>query len=319
MSQRLSTLAARLGPLAATLAVFALIFSRIPFARLVEALAQARLGAFLALMISFSLFFFLVDTLVLLKMIRWFHGPLAYRDLLPVRASTYIVSIVNTQLAQGALALYLNRRFMTPLAEIGGTVLTLILLEVTQLVLFATLGMLAFPSEVPLGLAAGPIAILLLWVGIALLRRSAAPRIVANPFLRTLRTATPRQLGTVLALKGATFVVALVMHSFALPLFGIDIPIVRLLAFLPIVFMVAALPITVAHLGTSQAAWIYFFNDFAAEPQLLAYSLAAHLTFMLANGTLGLVFLPRAYADLFVRRTREDIGAARPSQSATSV
>src|SRR5205823_11021844 len=96
------------------------------------------------------------------------------------------------------------------------------------------------------------------------------------------------------------------VHSLALPLFGIHVPILRLLAFLPIVFMVAALPLTVAHLGTSQAAWIYFFNDYAAEADLLAYSLAAHLTFMLANGTLGLIFLPKAYADLFVHGRRDD-------------
>src|SRR5262249_29126432 len=82
--------------------------------------------------------------------------------------------------------------------------------------------------------------------------------------------------------------------------------------FLPTIFMVAALPVTVAHLGTSQAAWIFFFNDYVPEADLLAYSLAAHLTFMLANGTLGAVFLPKAYVDLFVRPRRDDIGRSRP-------
>ncbi|RMF91505.1 MAG: hypothetical protein D6736_05095, partial [Nitrospinota bacterium] len=67
----------------------------------------------------------------------------------------------------------------------------------------------------------------------------------------------------------------------------------------PIVYLVAALPITVAHLGTAQAAWIFFFAPYAEESTLLAYSIAAHLTFMLANGTLGLFFLPTAYRDLF--------------------
>jgi hypothetical protein len=72
--------------------------------------------------------------------------------------------------------------------------------------------------------------------------------------------------------------------------------------------------VTVAHLGTSQAAWIFFFNDYAREADLLAYSLASHLTFMLANGTLGLVFLPKAYADLFVRRRRDDITRSASSE-----
>jgi hypothetical protein len=310
----------RLWPLVLTVAIFVVIFSRIPFGRLVDGLSHARLLPFLALMGTFSVVFFSIDTLVLTTMVRWFHGPLAYRDLLPVRAATYIVSIVNTQLAQGALALYIHRRFMTPLAEIAGTVAVLILLEVTQLVLFATAGMLMFPSEVPPGLLYGPAALAAVWAGLLLaLRGPWSSRFAETALLRTFRSATPGQLLFVLALKSSTFLLALLVHSLALPLFGIHVPTLRLLAFLPIVFMVAALPLTVAHLGTSQAAWIFFFNDYAPEADLLAYSLAAHLTFMLANGTLGLLFLPKAYADLFVHGRRDDIGRARPAHKATSV
>jgi hypothetical protein len=310
----------RLWPLVLTVAIFAVIFSRIPFGRLVDGLSHARLLPFLALMGTFSVVFFSIDTLVLTTMVRWFHGPLSYRDLLPVRAATYIVSIVNTQLAQGALALYIHRRFMTPLAEIAGTVAVLILLEVTQLVLFATAGMLVFPSEVPPGLLYGPAALAAVWAGLLVaLRGPWSSRFAETAVLRTFRSAPPGQLLFVLALKSSTFLLALLVHSLALPLFGIHIPTLRLLAFLPIVFMVAALPLTVAHLGTSQAAWIYFFNDYAPEADLLAYSLAAHLTFMLANGTLGLIFLPKAYADLFVHGRRDDIGRARPAHKATSV
>lgn len=298
----------KLWPLVATVAVFVVIFLRIPFRRLVEAMAQAHLAPFLALMAAFSIAYFAIDTLVLLKMIRWFHGPLRYRDLLPVRASTYVVSIVNTQLAQGALALYLHRRFLTPLAEITGTVVTLILLEVTQLVIFATAGMLAFPRDVPAGLFAGPAVLALLWCALIAISRGPWGKGNGTPLLRTFRSASAKQLLVILALKGSTFVIALTVHRLALPLFGIHIPTLRLLAFLPIVFMVAALPLTVAHLGTSQAAWIFFFSDYAPAEDLLAYSLAAHLTFMLANGTLGLFFLPKAYADLFVHRRRDDIG-----------
>jgi hypothetical protein len=47
--------------------------------------------------------------------------------------------------------------------------------------------------------------------------------------------------------------------------------------------------ITVAHLGTSQAAWI-FSSAPTRSGDLLAYSLVSHLTFMLANGTFGVLF-----------------------------
>jgi hypothetical protein len=305
--------------LATTVAIFAAIFSRIPFARLGEALSRADLLPFLALMAAFSLVFFAIDTLVLTLAVRWFHGPLPYRDLLPVRASTYLVSLVNTQLAQGALALYLHRRFRTPLGVITGTVLMLILLEVTQLIVFATAGMLAAPGSAPAGLLAVPAALALVWAALVVLVRRPSRGVVADSAIaRTFRVASARQLFALLGLKSVTFLLALVVHGFALSLFGIRIPWSRLLASLPIVFMVAALPVTVAHLGTSQAAWIFFFSDFAPEAALLAYSLAAHLTFMLANGVLGLLFLPKAYVDLVIRPDRED-DEPRPSHTARSV
>jgi hypothetical protein len=300
---------AQIVPLAVTVVIFVVIFARIPFAKFTDAIARADLLPFLGLMASFSVAFFLVDTFVLTKMLNWFHGPIAYRELLPVRATTYLVSIVNTQLAQGALGLYVHRRFLTPLGQIFGTVGVLILLEVTQLVLFATAGMLAFPSVVPLGLLWSPIGVAVAWIVLLLIAHGklGGAKIRDHVLFQTLRRARATQLATVLALKASVFVLSLFVHSVALGLFGIHIPLLRLLAFLPIVFMTAALPVTVAHLGTSQAAWIYFFSDYAAEADLLAYSLASHLTFMLANGSLGLLFLPKAYADLFVHRRQDDI------------
>ncbi len=292
-------------PIVLTVAIFAVIFLRIPFGRFVAALAGARLVPFVATIGAFSLFYFAIDTLVLTKLVRWFHGPILYRQLLPARATTYLVSIVNTQLAQGALALYLHRRFATPLGEISGTIAVLILLEITQLVLFATAGMALLPSRVPPELVVVPFALAAVWVLLwALLRGrlvSAAwlDRVRASPAAQTFLRVTPGQLATVLALKAPILLASVVVHHTVLGFFGIRVPFVELLAFLPIVFMVAALPLTVAHLGTSQAAWIYFFGARAAEADLLAYSLASHLTFMLANGALGLLFLPRAYADLF--------------------
>ena len=158
VSQR-RTAWARLVPVALTVVIFLIIFWRIPFGAFWQALSKAQLLPFLALMGSFSLCFFLLDTFVLSRLIRWFHGPLPYRDLLPVRAVTYLVSIINTQLAQGALALYIHRRFRTPLAQITSTVALMILLETTNLILFATVGFMAFPGGAPLSLLALPLGL----------------------------------------------------------------------------------------------------------------------------------------------------------------
>jgi Lysylphosphatidylglycerol synthase TM region len=292
-------------PVALTVVIFLIIFWRIPFGAFWQALSKAQLLPFLALMGSFSLCFFLLDTFVLSKLIHWFHGPLPYRQLLPVRAVTYLVSIINTQLAQGALALYMHRRFRTPLAQITSTVALMILLETTNLLLFATVGVLAFPGGAPLTLLILPLALATVWLLLISLARGKlgvlGARLSRSVLLSTFRRARLRHGAIILGLKGTVFFLALLVHSQALAFFDIHIPLGRLVAFLPVVFLMGALPITVAHLGTSQAAWIFFFSDYAPEADLLAYSLVSHLTFMLANGTFGVLFLPKAYSDLFLR------------------
>ena len=222
-----------------------------------------------------------------------------------MRAVTYLVSIINTQLAQGALALYIHRRFRTPLAQITSTVALMILLETTNLILFATVGFIAFPGGAPLSLLALPLTLVAVWLLLISLARGKlgvlGQRLSGSELLSTFRRARLRHCAIILGLKGAVFLLALLVHSQALAFFGIEIPLVRLVAFLPVVFLMGALPITVAHLGTSQAAWIFFFSTYAPAADLLAYSLVSHLTFMLANGTFGVLFLPKAYSDLFLR------------------
>ncbi len=298
--------AGQLIPIGLTVVIFLIIFWRIPFNEFVLAISKARLAHFLVLMGCFSVCFFLMDTFVLSRMIRWFHGPLDFRTLLPVRAVTYVVSIINTQLAQVALALYFHRRFQTPLAEITSTVAMLILLEVTNLISFATVGVIAFPGGAPLVLIILPLGLGCFWIFITQVARGGlgviGEKIGSHTLLKTFRAVRFKQGLIVLALKGSVFLLSLFVHKYALTLFGMDIPLFRLLTFLPLVFMIGALPVTVAHLGTSQAAWIFFFKDYAPEADLLAYSLVSHLTFMLANGTIGLLFMPKAYADLFGKK-----------------
>ena len=181
----------------------------------------------------------------------------------------------------------------------------MILLETTNLILFATVGFLAFPGGVPLPLLALPLALVAVWLLLVSLARgklgALGQRLSGSEILSTFRRARLRHRAVVLSLKGAVFLLALLVHSQALAVFGIEIPLVRLVTFLPVVFLMGALPITVAHLGTSQAAWIFFFSAYAPAADLLAYSLVSHLTFMLANGTFGVLFLPKAYSDLFLR------------------
>ena len=70
----------------------------------------------LALMMAYSSFYFLIDTLVVTRALNWFIKDIRYQDILPIRASTYIISVFNEQIGKGAMAYYLNRRDQVVLA-----------------------------------------------------------------------------------------------------------------------------------------------------------------------------------------------------------
>jgi len=276
-----------------TVAIFALILRRVPFPALGEALRDADYRLFLALMIPNALFYFAWDTLVLSVVIGWFHGAVPYRRLLPVRAASYVVGFFNTNLGRGAMAAYLSRRLHAPFLELGSTVIFLVLTEYTQLVVWAMLGLLGLHAEVSRSLLAVAAGVALFWL---VVRWLLAPRDWS--ISRTFRLATPARYGQIVLLRAPMFFVSLCLHYYAAQAFGIHIPFWQMLTFLPVIFMLAALPVTVAHLGTTQAAWIFFFSQYAAAPRLLAFSLAAHLVFSFTRAMLGVAWLPAAYFDL---------------------
>jgi hypothetical protein len=297
----------RVAPIVLTAAVLALIARRIPMDRLVAALRDANYAAFLAVMIPNTIVYFCWDTLILRTVLGWFHGDVPYRELLPVRAASYVVGFFNTNAGRGVLAAYLWRRLDAPFLELGGTVIFLVLTEYTQLVLWAMLGMFGFRTDVRSGLLPIAAAVAVFWLAFfAYTRLHVTPgralRWLVAPrewlVLRTFRRASALRYAEIVLLRAPMFLVSLGAHYYGAHAFGIHIPFGQMLTFLPVIFMVAALPVTVAHLGTTQAAWLLFFGGFASAPRLLAFSLVAHLTFAATRALLGLVWLPAAYGEL---------------------
>lgn len=303
---------ARALPWVFTLLIFTLIFTRVPFASVWHALAGARLFPYLAIMMPYSVFYLAVDTFCLTRVINWFNCSIAYRDVLPIRATTYLLTLVNSNLGQGGIAVYLNRRFGVPFPEVVSSVLFLMFVELYQLTFFSTLGVLLAPRPIELPLTtiyAGLYGYLALHLSTFRLAREWLGRVRWARFLHSFRIAHPRHYLLLLLYKSPNFLMATVVYYFALrECFGISVPYRELLVYLPIIFFSAALPIGVAHLGAPQLLWIYFFGRYAPEANLLAFSLATHFIFMIMNAALGLPFLPRATREL--TRGTEDAPAA---------
>jgi hypothetical protein len=261
--------------------------------------ATAPWGRYLLLMAPYVVFYVLVDSFVVQQAVTWFNVPVAYRDILPVRATAYILALVNSLLGQGGVAVYLHRRHALPFWEITGTMLFLSFVEIYQLALYSFVGAAA-AGELGARAPVAVYAVLAVYLVLHLwyFSRPRGGRLGELRVLATFHRARPSHYLRLLAYKTPNLLAAVTVHWLALPLFGMHVPFLVLLTYLPLVFFFAALPIAAAHLGPSQLAWLYFFGPWVDGRDILGYSLAAHVTFMLMNAAIGLLFLRRAAREL---------------------
>ncbi|MEX2480081.1 MAG: hypothetical protein WD928_04385 [Gammaproteobacteria bacterium] len=296
---------------------FYLVFRKIDIAAAREGLgALAYLARFFAdadwltwlmLMVPYSCFFFLIDAHVTWRVVRWFNAPeFRFSAMLPIRASAYILSLVNEQVGKGAIMAYLWRRHAVPAWQALSSMVLLGMMEIYQLLLFSAVGTALYFDLVVAASSALPLATILITVFIlaavyfplhlAYFRGWLWPRsqLREAQMLRAFRLATLKHYGLIVLFKAPNLLGAVLVYTFALELFNVDVVFGQMLAFLPVIFLAAALPLPF-HAG-ALLLWTVLFPDY---PEVGAFSLVMHTFFVLFNATIGLVFLPRANRELF--------------------
>jgi len=301
-------------PWVVTIACFAFLYTRIAGpasaeglsvpAYLARVFAEVSWSAWLALMIPYSCLFFLIDSLVVWRVINWFNARVAYTDILPVRASTYILSILNEQLGKGAIAVYLNRREGVPGWKLGSSMLFIMICEVYYLCGWANLGAALQWDDLPEVFHALPLVGLALVaafaVGYAFFRGAfwtsgRGAKLRAAHLLDAFRQARLHQYLIVIALRSPALLVAVFVYSEALGLFGVSVSYLQMLGYLPVIFFGAAVPGPFRAVAISM--WVILFPDHPAE--MSAFGLVQHNFFIFFNAAIGLVFLRRANREIF--------------------
>jgi hypothetical protein len=265
-------------PLAVTLGVFWAISRRVDW---VDAFAHIHADAFrvllpaLAVWAAASLW---VDAVSLARS----AGGSARASLLAMarlKAATYPLGILHYALGAGALVVLLRRRAGRSLAEATGVVMLLSAFDLLALLLLAAFAGAWLATEAA-SVRAGVLAAALVGAPLGLLllrteRRLGPLEPLRNlGVLRTARELPTTRLFELLGLRLAFVVVFIALGGAALVSFGIRPPAGVLVVGLAQVALVAALPIAVAGLGTSQAAFLYVFRSLAPADELLACSVA---------------------------------------------
>ena len=301
----------KLLPWAITAACFAFLYTRIDGAAarqgqelgpyLAQIFARVKWSSWLALMVPYSILFFLIDSLVLWRVVNWFNTRIPYTDILPVRASTYVLSILNEQIGKGAMAVYLNRRDGVPGWQVGSSMLFIMFCEFYYLLAWATIGTLlrwdSLPPifhQIPL-VALGAAAIFVLWV--AYFRGSLLPQfdLRDRDIFHAFRQAKVWQYLVILLLRSPALLVAVLVYTWSLGLFGIESSFGEILGYLPVIFFGAAVP------GPMRAVAITMWTTLYPEQvgEAAAFGLCMHNFFIFFNAAIGLLFMRRAQREIF--------------------
>jgi hypothetical protein len=255
----------------------------------------------LALMIPYSAFFFLIDSLIVWRIINWFNARVPYTDILPIRASAYIISILNEQIGKGAMAIYLNRRDGVPGWQVGSSMLFIMFCEFYYLLFWATLGTLLQWENLPAVLQNIPViaviaavflvAWLLFWSGTLAPGVSLRDRQIMHAF----RQARFTNYLTIIVMRSPALLAAVFVYKQSLALFGQETSYLEMLGYLPVVFFGASIPGPFR--AVAVAMWPALYPDRAAE--MSAFGLVQHNFFIFFNAAIGLLFLRRANRELF--------------------
>ena len=223
---------------------------------MVNFFAEADWVMWLALMIPYSIYFFLIDSHATWRLIRWFNAPeIKLGNILPIRASAYILSLVNEQVGKGAMSLYLLKRHDVPVWKALSSMIMLGMVEIYQLLIFSAVGVLIYYDLVVAASTAYPLPTIMLSVyTVAFLyfpfhllyfhgHIFKGSGLRDRQLLHAFRQAELKHYVMLLLFKAPNMIGAMVVYTLALTLFKVDVGFGQMFAFLPVIFLAAALPL----------------------------------------------------------------------------
>jgi hypothetical protein len=308
--RRPSPLWQRLLPWLITLACFGYLYYRVSgqtpegesvIGYLADIFASVNWVAWLALMIPYSCAYLLIDTAVLWRVIRWFNADIPYRDLLPVRASTYIISILNEQVGKGAMAVYLNRREGVPGWEVASSMLFIMFCEFFYLTTWALIGVSVSWDIVPPifhkipYIAIGAALFLALFIWFFRSERFAEVGLRQKPLLKSFHQARWYYYAIVILVRSPALLLAVLVYSLAAGLFGVEIPLLQMIGVLPLIFFGTLIPGPFRAFAV--ALWPTLFPEHIGAMTIFGF--VQHNFFLLFNAGIGLLFLRRANREMF--------------------
>ncbi|MGH0028364.1 MAG: lysylphosphatidylglycerol synthase domain-containing protein [Myxococcota bacterium] len=302
------TLVQRVLPAVVSVGILAFLLRGIDWAALADALsvrAFAIMGGGLLVYGAATLY---LETLSLRRQLEGVAEGVSDWTIARSKCASYLLGIVHYALGAAALSVLLQRRAGIPLARAASVVILVASVDLLVVLCLAGFGT-AWVQTDGTGVHGGVllVGVVGFFGGLVLLRteRSLGPidRLRQLTVFEGVRTVPLGRLAELLGLRIAFAVCFVSICAAAFSAFRVEAPVVEVVAGVLIVALVAALPIAVAGLGTSQAAFVYLFGAYADKETLLAMSLVLSAGMLLLRALMGMVFA-REFTREALRETR---------------
>jgi len=323
MKKKLLSFFKKIIPWAVAGLIFVYLFSKYPPQNIYNSLKSLNIPFFCILASSYAILMYFLDTFSINRILQGFGHESSYKELLPARGLTYLIMIINYAASQAALALYQNRRYGLPMSEMFGIfgIIVVIDLFILANLAFVTTFFTSWPFMVG-GLNIADFVRLFTVIGYLFFFFNIAfwkGMFGKISFLERLRTkdffSVLSRAGTMDYLRVALY--RLPVHTFimigmyfAIKPFDAYIPFMSVLANIPLVFFIGALPISPGGLGASNVAIVELLQPFISSPlidsgrftageMLLSFSLVWMFANYTMKGLIGVVCLKFTSKDLF--------------------
>ncbi|MFH2008081.1 MAG: lysylphosphatidylglycerol synthase domain-containing protein [bacterium] len=294
------------------IALLTWVFWGIPLGKFMGALSQGQFSWFIPAMALCMISIFFADCLAISKTFSWFTTDFPYREVLPIRGASYLLSVINYNLGQGALVLFAKRAKGVTIGRATGTVLMLMGINLVVLLILSAVGL--FIADAPRALAFRPWVLGLMGAFVVyLVAITWKPAFLARVSLaEPMLNAGLRGHLAAVAVRVPHLSLVLFAHYIAMRAFGIEPPLHVFASTMPFVMLMSTIPISPQGLGTTQVAAVYFFAPYAQgdaatrEATILAYSLTTSVMAILFMLTMGFLYFRTGMRLLHLAQEKDD-------------
>jgi hypothetical protein len=297
-------------PWALSLGLMGAVLAGHDLAAVLEGIARAQLGLYVALLVVYLAGALACDAFYLWLSFRWFAACGPYLEMVRARGAAYLLSIVSMFVGMGGLVVYMHRRHGVPYRRGGAVMLNELLHELGALGALACLASFVVNDAAAVGYA----RLFGQWAFGAYLACFLASRLTRHLHSGRDRTATlaifadqsASQFCRLLIIKLALNAWHGLFIGLALGAFGVDVPLLLAVAGTQIIHLARNLPLSAFGIGVDQVAFpaIFSFWDPTGGAYVLGFSVVYTFALILGRGLVGLVFI-RGVIDL-AREQRDE-------------